>query len=349
MRTIVVAVFVIAALAASSARAQQRLRTPDASPAAAVEQTVGLTAIKVTYHRPAVNGRKVWGELVPYGEVWRAGANENTIVSFSSPVKVAGKPLAAGTYGLHMIPSAREWTVIVSHQAGAWGSFGYDPKEDALRVVVTPQPSETFVERLTYDFDHPTDSGTTLTLRWEQLRVPIPIAVDTPVVVMASMRAELRGVAQFSWQPWNDAARYWVDHGGNLDEAQKMVQRSIARQETFANLSTKAAVLEKRGDAKAGGDLRARAMAIASENDLNLLGYTLLGQKKIDEAIAIFQKNVAAHPTSWNVHDSLGEAYLAKGDAKAAADSYARALTLVKNDEPNKKRIEQTLQRLKNK
>lgn len=341
-------IIVVAALAASNAWAQQALRQPEASPAAAVEQTVGLTTIKVTYHRPAVNGRRVWGELVPFGEVWRAGANENTTVSFSSPVKLAGKPLAAGTYGLQMIPTAKEWTVIVSKQAGAWGSYGYDPKEDALRVTVTPQPSE-MMERLAYTIDDPSENGATLTLRWERLKVPIAIAVDTPAVVMASMREELRGVAQFSAQSWAQAARYWVEHGGSLDEAQKMVQKSIARQETFANLTTLATITEKKGDAKRAAELRARALTLANENDLNLFGYALLGEKKIDEAIAVFQKNVAAHPQSWNVHDSLGEAYLAKGDAHAAADSYGRALTLIKNDEPNKKRIEGVLQRLKNK
>ena len=346
MRTLIVVA--VAALTASSAQAQQTLRAPDPSPAATVEQTVGLTTVKVTYHRPAVNNRKIWGELVPFGEVWRAGANENTTISFSSPVKIAGKPLAAGTYGLHMIPTQSQWTIIFSKQAGAWGSFTYDQKEDALRVTATPQSSDA-VERLIYTFDDPTENGATLTLRWEKLKVPIAITVDTPQVVMASMRGELRGLSQFFWQPWNQAARYWIGHGGSLDEAQKMVDKSIGMQETFGNLSTKAMLVEKRGDAKTAAELRTKALALASEGDLNNFGYTLLQQKKIDEAIAIFQKNVAAHPASWNVHDSLGEAYLAKGDSRMAADCYGRALTLIKNDETNKKRIESVLQRLKNK
>jgi tetratricopeptide (TPR) repeat protein len=345
MRT---AIVVVVALAASPAIAQQQLKQAEPSMAANVSQTVGLTEIKVSYHRPAVNGRKIWGELVPYGEVWRAGANENTTVSFSSPVKIGGKTLAAGTYGVQMIPTAKDWTVIFSNMSTAWGHYGYNAKEDALRVTITPQPLDASVERLEYGFDGPSESGATLALRWEKLKVPIKIDVDTPAVTMASMRAELRGVSQFTWQPWNQAAQYWVAHGGNLDEANKMVERSIAMQETFGNLSTRAAILEKKGDSKTATELRARALKIASENDLNFYGYTLIGQKKLDEAISVFQKNVAAHPQSWNAHDSLGEAYLIKGDKQAAADSYSRALTLVK-DEPNKKRIESTLQRLKNK
>jgi hypothetical protein len=349
MRTpILVGTTLVVALTASEATAQQGLKQPDPSPAAGVSQTVGLTEIKVSYHRPGVNGRKIWGDLVPFGEVWRAGANENTTVTFSSPVKIGGKTLAAGSYGLHTIPTAKDWTIIFSKMATAWGSFTYDPKEDALRTTVTPQPGEGFEERLSYEFDNPSDTSTLLTLRWEKIKVPIKIDVDTPSVVMASMRAELRSLPGFAWLGWSQAAHYWLTHGGSLDEAQKMADKSIGMRETFQNLSTRAAIAEKKGDAKTAADLRAKAMAQATENDLNQFGYGLLFEKKLDEAIAVFQKNVQAHPSSWNVHDSLAEAYAVKGDRKAAIDSYAKALTLVK-DEANKKRIEQTLSRLKGK
>ena len=335
-------------LAAVPAAAQQGLTQPNASPAASVSQTVGLTELKVTYHRPSVNGRKVWDGLVPFGQVWRAGANENTTLSVSSPVKLGGKTLPAGVYGVQMIPTAKQWTVILSHMAVAWGHYGYDPKEDALRMTVTPQPSERFEERLSYSFDDPTESSTFVVLRWEKLKVPFKVDVDTPAVVMASMRNELRGAAQFQPRPWAQAADYWLTHGGSLDEAQKMADRSIAMQEGFQNLTVRAAVAEKKGDAKTAAAMRARAMAVASELDLNVYGYTLLGQKKLDEAIAVFRSNVDAHPASWNVYDSLAEAYATKGDNKAAAESYAKALTLVK-DAPNRTRIEQTLSRLKTK
>jgi Tfp pilus assembly protein PilF len=147
---------------------------------------------------------------------------------------------------------------------------------------------------------------------------------------------------------WAQAAQYWLTHGGNLDEAQRMAERSIAMRETLQNLSTRAAIAEKKGDAKAATELRAKAISLASEGDLNQYAYTLLAQKKLDEALAVFRKNVAAHPQSWNAHDSLAEAYLTQGDRKAAADSYAKALALVK-DEANRKRIEQTLSKLKGK
>ncbi len=335
-------------LAAGQAAAQPSLKQPESSPAATVSQTVGLTEIKISYNRPAVGGRRIWGELVPYGQVWRAGANQNTVISFSSPVKIGGKPLAAGTYGLHMIPTPKEWTVIFSNMSVAWGSYSYDPKEDALRVVVTPQPAEAFEERLSYRLDNPSETSVIAALRWERLKVPVQIDVDTPAVVMASMLAELRGQAQFSWLGWAQAAQYWLTHGGNLDEAQRMAERSLGMRETFQNLSTRAAIADKKGDAKTATELRAKALSLATEADLNQYAYTLLGQKKLDEALAIFRKNVEAHPQSWNAHDSLAEAYLAKGDRKAAADSYAKALALVK-DEANRKRIEQILGKLKGK
>jgi hypothetical protein len=115
---------------------------PRASQRAEVMQRVGITDITINYHRPLINGRKVWGGLVPYGQVWRAGANENTTIEFTDPVTIEGKPLARGIYGLHMIPNENEWTVIFSKAATSWGSFTYDEKEDALRVNIKPQPAD---------------------------------------------------------------------------------------------------------------------------------------------------------------------------------------------------------------
>ena len=346
MKTLIAIIVLGLPAIASAQDRNMKLTTPDASPAASVSQTVGLTKIDVSYHRPAVGGRKVWDGLVPYGQVWRAGANENTTVTFSSPVKIGGKALKAGSYGLHMIPTGKDWTVAFSNTAGAWGSFSYDQKEDALRVTVTPHASD-MNERLLFTFDDPTDSQVTLTLRWEKLAVPVKIDVDTPQVVMAAMRAELRGISRFGWEGWNQAATYWVTHGGNLDEAAKMADKSIQIRPMFANQMTRAKIADTKGDKKLAAELRQKALTMATEPDLNIYGYTLLQQKKVDEAIAIFKKNVDAHPESWNVYDSLGEALAIKGDKQAAYDNYSRALKMVK-DPAQKKRIESTLTQLKN-
>ena len=330
----------------ATAHAQVPLKTPEQSPAASVGQTVGLTEITVVYHRPATNGRPIWGGLVPYNEPWRAGANENTTVQFSTDVKIGGKPLKAGVYGLHMIPTPKEWTIALSNMSVAWGSFTYDQKEDAARITVTPRATTASVERLLYRFDDPTETKTTLVLAWEKLEVPITIEVETPQIVMANIRGQLRGPAGFAWQGYAQAANYWVKNGGPLDEALKLVDRSIQMTENYQNLTTKAAIVEKQGNAKAAADLRAKAQGLATEADLNQTGYRLIGEKKLDEAIKVFQGNAEHHPESWNAQDSLGEALAVKGDKAGATAAYTKALSLVK-DPVQKKRIEGVLAGLK--
>jgi hypothetical protein len=338
-----------AALAtAATAHAQARLSMPEASPAARVQQTVGLTEIAVSYHRPGVGGREIWGKLVPYGEVWRSGANENTTISFSTDVKVGGKPLRAGTYGLHTIPTAKDWTVIFSTANASWGSFTYDPKEDALRITVTPRPLPAFEERMSYRFDDPTATKVTLTLAWEKLGVPIPIEVDTPKVVMASMRIELRGRAGFVADTWAQAAAYWVHNNGPLDEALKMADRSIKMNPSYAAYMARAEILEKQGNAAGAKDARAKAQPLATERDLNLVGYGLMREKKLDEAIAVFRDLVKRYPQSWNAQDSLGEALAAKGDKAGAIAAYEKALSMA-DDPEQKKRITQAIAGLKKK
>src|SRR6201987_519264 len=138
---------------AGSVSAQNDLNLPDVSQAAEVKQRIALTDITVNDHRPLVNGRKIWGGVVPYGKVWRAGANENTTIEFSDPVSVEGKPLDKGTYGLHMIPNPDSWTIIFSKTNTGWGSYSYDQKDDALRVNVKPKPLDQSEEAIEYEFE----------------------------------------------------------------------------------------------------------------------------------------------------------------------------------------------------
>jgi len=333
------------ALVALPALSQIPVTTPGPSPHASVTETVAVTEIAVTYSRPAVKGRKIWGALVPYGQVWRAGANENTVVSFSTPVKVEGQPLPAGKYGLHAIPTETSWTVIFSNESRAWGSYSYDQKEDALRVTVTPQASEN-VERLLYTFDDVTDASATLSLRWERLRVPVKIEVDRVATVTADLAEQLRGLPRFGWQGWNGAAQWLVASGGDLDLASTWAEKSIGLQENGANLMTKAAILEKKGDAKAAAELRKKADEVATEAQRNNIGYQYLAAGQVDLAIAAFQKNTKAFPNSWNAWDSLAEGYAVRGDKKAAIENYTKALSLAK-DEAQKKRIEGELAKLR--
>jgi tetratricopeptide (TPR) repeat protein len=321
------------------------LDLPQASPEASVSQRVGLTDITITYHRPAVAKRKVWGDLVPYGQVWRAGANENTTIEFSSPVTIGGKKVPAGTYGLHMLPTEKDFTVILSSVSSAWGSFTYDEKEDVARVTAAPKPAE-FEERLEYRFENPTETSVDVEMVWEKTSVSFPITVDTNAVVLASLQAQLRGLPRFGWQAWNSAANWALTHDVDLPQALKWADQSIQTQTNFTNLRTKAAILEKQGDVKQAQTLRDQAMKLATEVDINLYGYQLLGEKKYDEAIAVFRKNIKDYPNSWNTYDSLGEALAAKGDTKASIENYNKALSMT-TDPAQKKRIQDILARMK--
>jgi tetratricopeptide (TPR) repeat protein len=335
IRTALVLAFTLVAL---PVRAQgPPLTLPDASPAATVTERVGLTDISVTYHRPAVRKRQIWGGLVPYGQVWRAGANENTVVTFSTPATVGGQALPAGAYGLHMIPTESDWTVILSKESTAWGSFFYDQSQDAARFTVTPASSDA-QEHLAYTFDDLEPNAVTLTLRWERRAVPIRIEVDTTSVVTESLRRELHGLPGFFWQPHAQAANWLAANKGDLDLALAWADKGISMVSNYQTLRARANVLERKGQAAEAAALKEKALAMATEADMNAYGYELLGAGALDKAIEVFRKNVADHPASWNTYDSLGEALAVKGQKAEAAAQYRKALSMV-GDETNKKRI----------
>ncbi|MFN0159206.1 MAG: DUF2911 domain-containing protein [Bacteroidota bacterium] len=324
------------------------MKTPQPSPKASVSQTVGISEVTIVYSKPGIKNRKVWGDLVPYDQVWRAGANENTTLSFSHDATVGGKLLPAGTYGLHMIPTMNDWTVILSKNSTSWGSFFYKEGEDAVRVKVKPQPVE-HQEWLLYTLDNLSDKSVDVVMQWEKLKVAFKLEFDIPSIVIANAReSHVRGLAGFFWQGFNQAAAYSLQNNTNFDEALSWVDQSIAINENFTNLQTKAGIVEKLGRQKEADDLRTRSMTLATEADINMLGYQHLGAGRIKEAVELFKKNAKDYPNSWNVYDSLGEAHEANGDTKLAKESYAKAFSLVK-DETNKMRIGGILKKLQTK
>jgi hypothetical protein len=241
---------------AATAAVAQPLNLPRPSPKASVMQSVGVTDVSLHYSRPGVKGRTIWGELVPYNEVWRTGANENTTITFSTPVKIQGKELPAGTYGLQTIPTTGDWTVIFSKDAELWGAFNYKPENDALRIQVKPEPAE-FEERMGFEFADVTDNSAKVVLRWEKIAVPFTVEVDTPKLVSESARASLR------WQNPFQAANYCIQNNTCLDEAGRWLDASIALQENFANQRAKAMLLAKRNDYKGAVTVGERALAAA--------------------------------------------------------------------------------------
>ena len=309
----------------------QNITLPPASPKASVSEQIGLSNITIEYSRPGVKGRegKIWGKLVPYNNgkpfPWRAGANNNTTISFSDDVKIEGKALAAGTYGLHIIPSETEWIFIFSTNSTSWGSFSYDEKEDALRVTVPVTNSE-FVEWMRFQFLPISQSETKVELAWERKKAAFTVEFDLHEIVLENIRKELRNVPGFRWQSWNTAANYCLKNNINLEEALTWAERSIAggfgAKPTFANHLTKARLLEKLNrpiDARATMDA---ALALGDMGDLHNYGRQLIDEGRAQDAMKIFELNRQKHPNdNFTTLVGLARGYKALGD-KAQAINY---------------------------
>jgi tetratricopeptide (TPR) repeat protein len=309
---IVAAVLGVLFLASLCQAQSALLNIPRQSQHAVITQRIGITDITINYHRPLVNGRKVWGDLVPYGQVWRAGANENTTIAFSDPVTIEGQPLDKGVYGLHMIPGENEWTVIFSHAATSWGSFTYKQAEDALRVTVKPQPADMH-NALTYDFDKLTPTSAVVELEWEKVVVPFKVDVDVNKIVAASLNRQMRGLAQYTWEGWDDAANYFLAQKTNLDEALKYEDQSIEVEKRFDNLLTKSNILEALNRKDDADTTRKQALALANPLQLHIYARGLQAQKHQDEAFAIFRDNARKHPEEWFVHSGMARIYSSQG------------------------------------
>src|SRR3954464_9544104 len=327
-RIILTSALTVLALGAS---VRADLNLPDVSQMAVIKQRVGLTDIKITYHRPLVNGRKIWGGLVPRGEVWRGGANENTVVDFSDARSIEGQPLPKGTYGLHMIPTPDTWTVIFSKMSTAWGSYTYDQKEDALRVTVKPRASE-MEEALEFEFEDLKEDSATLTLKWEKIAVPVKIAVS-PEATLANIRGQMRGRAQYEWEAPNQAANFCLTHKLNLDEALKWVNLSIQNEERFENLTTKADLLKamnKTEDAR-----KTWEQAIAKTTPIQLYSYArrLQSEKKDAEAMEILKEVSKRYPETPFAHLANARMKSAAGDFAGAAEDAKKAQAIAISDQ----------------
>jgi hypothetical protein len=208
---------------------QQAVRLPQVSQGASVKQTIGLNDVTITYSRPGVKGRKIWGGLVPYSSVWRTGANAATTIQFTEDVLVEGQPLSAGTYSLHTIPGEKEWTLIFNKQADQWGSYSYDPAKDAVRVKLTPMPGSP-QEWMQFRFEDPSINSARVVLAWENLQVPFTIknATDTNTKVVAMLRDSVAKAKPDEWQAYYRAGNYLVQNKVYMDDAAKWLDKAIA-------------------------------------------------------------------------------------------------------------------------
>ena len=252
------AALALCALVAAPASAQLVLPRP--SHGAKVSATVGVTEVSVDYSAPGVKGRKVFGELLPFGKVWRAGANQATKITFSTDVSLGGKKVPAGSYSIFMIPTPTAWTVILNQDTNA-SEQTYKTESDLLRVQAMPQaiPAR---ERLAYEILDATDGGATLALEWDKVRVAVPFTVDTQPLVLASIKA-IKGE---DWRPYNAGARWLLEN--KLDTAQALVlaDKSIALKEEWQNQWTRAELLAAKGDKPGALVAATKAQELGNKN-----------------------------------------------------------------------------------
>jgi Tfp pilus assembly protein PilF len=320
LKHFVVALVAVAGLSLGSSLSHAQsalLDIPRDSQHSAVTQRIGITDITISYSRPLVKGRPIWGKLVPYDQVWRTGANENTTITLTDPVVIEGKPLAKGVYGLFMIPGESQWTIIFSKVHSAWGSFTYKEADDALRVTVKPQASDSH-EALTYDFDDVKPDSAVVALRWEKLAVPFKIDVNVHDIVQASLHNQLQGLAQYTWEGWDDAATYLLTAKYDLDEALQYEETSIRTEPRFDNYLTKSQILEAMGRKDDAEMAKNQALQRATAAQIYAYGRLLQGQGKQDQAFEYFRQAAKKDPNDWVVHDGTARIYSAQGDYGSA-------------------------------
>ncbi len=306
---------------------------PRGSQMAKVSQRIGTTDVTIIYSRPSVNNREIWGALVPYGmnnlgfgtateSPWRAGANENTVFKTTHDLAIGGKTLPAGKYGLHMIVNEDNTaTVIFSKNHEAWGSYFYDPAEDALRVDVTTNEVP-HTELLTYSFDEVGANSAVASLKWEKKQIPFTIETDVTANVMAEIRQQLQTSPGFNRQTWEQAAGYALNNRGNLDEALGWVNAAIEgqffSQKNFNNLSLKAQILERQGKTAEAKAVMDEAMPMGTVLEIHSYGRQLIAQGKKDQALEVFKWNAKEHKNTWPVDFGLARGYSAVGNYKTA-------------------------------
>ena len=344
------ALFVFLSLGLSAASFGQAISTPPSggNQKASVMQHIGLVEVRIDYSSPDVTGPngqdrrgQIWGQLVPYGLTnlgfgngnpgpWRAGANENTVLTVSHDVEIEGKQLPAGSYGLHMIVEEDTWTLILSENSTAWGSFFYDEADDALRAELKPREAE-FREWLTYDFVDRQADRATVELRWEEIAVPFEISVpDVNELYFAQISRELESSPGFNWQNWMAASQFCVQNNFHLEKALEWAEVAISTpfvgQENFSTLQNKSQVLSALGKTADAKSVMTQALNHTTATPTQIHGYArqLQIQGRMDEAVEVFKlNNERFGKETWPIAVGMARALSAEGKYKQALE-YAK-------------------------
>jgi hypothetical protein len=360
-RILLVAAIIIVAHTAFCQIAPLTVEPDGGNRKASVSEQLGIVKIAINYSRPGVKGRegKIWNTPVAhYGFVdqghgtstaapWRAGANENTTISFSHPVKVEGKDLPAGTYGFFIALGETESTLIFNKINTSWGSFYYDPTEDALRLVVKNESLDKSVEWLKYDFTDQTENSVTISMSWEKRRIPFKVEAETKALQIASFKNDFR-----TTRPYYDyiqAAYYCINNNIELEQALAWMDRAIyfriMGEKNFRTLSTKAAVLMKMDRIEEAKKVMVEAVPMGTMLDVHFYGRQLLNMKQVDEALKVFKLNYDKYPNEFTTNLGMGRALSAKGDYKKAM-TFVKAALPKAPDERNKVNVETMIKKL---
>lgn len=332
---------------------------------ASVSERIGLTDVTIHYDRPGVKGRegKIWGGLVHTGFAdqgfgsskaapWRAGANENTTIEFTRPVKIEGQPLSAGKYGFFIAYGPDECILIFSRNADSWGSYYYNPAEDALRVTVKPVALTESVEWLKYEFNAFAENKAQVALKWEKLSIPFTIETDYVNDQLESFRKELRQEKGFTWESWNMAANWCLQRNVNLEQALAWADSAnsstFGGDRIFATYSVKAALLQKMGKQEEAAQLMQKGLPLASMQEVHNYGRQLLQQKQHAAALEVFKQNLKAHPGQFTTLVGMCRGLSANGDLKQALKFARQALPLAP-DAVNKTAVQGMIEKLERK
>ena len=305
---------------------------PETSKKASISNTIGITEVKIDYHSPAVRNRIVFGGLVPFGKVWRAGANESTTITFQDDVLIQNRPLNRGIYGLHIIPNKEEWTVIFSKNHTQWGSFYYNEDEDVLRISVKP---ETILhqEFLQYDFTSIEANKVDLELKWSTLKVAFTISVNEVATTMAVIKDELRTLPRFSWRGNREAALFLWLHDSHLHTAMELIERSIDYERRFENVYLKALIYKSLGDKENYKVLLNEAVDLGNENKFMYVIREALGHHNSPEkCFELLDIASIYFPKSYQVNLLRGRAYGWLGEMEDAKMAFVKALSLAHSE-----------------
>ncbi|TNE73065.1 DUF2911 domain-containing protein [bacterium] len=331
---------------------------------ASVSEWIGITKIELNYSRPGVKGRegKIWGtQIAHYGfqnlgfgtaktSPWRAGANENTTIEFSTDVMVEGKPIKAGKYGLFMALEENETTIIFSSNSTTWGSFFYNPDEDVLRVTVKNQPLNELVEWMKFEFINQTSNSASIALMWEKRMIPFTVSVDLHALQIASFKKELQTTPGFDFRNYVQAATYCLNNDIELEQglswADAAGSMTYVGQKNFQTLSIKAKLLDKLGKTAEAQEVLKEAVPMGSIIEIHVYARELITQKRTDEALALFELNYKKDKNDFTTNYGMARGYSAKGDFKKAQKYLQTAIKLAPDD-GNKQIAERYLTMLK--